>query len=224
MRISRRSEGRDIHRPGCRVRRGCVSPTVRPVCSRAPATRAGTAPRAQDTPNRPREVRAGFSVAQTLGQSLQFVEALRKFQPSRPFEAMACSIPLTSGAPWDERRGPVRSPAPIISSRPTGATCGQPAARCCRDPDLAASCGRGAADDPGGGSNPAAHRIDELFANHTQHLAPGRPETGSGGRRMKGSAFYEIEPICRPTGNGAATFYRGILKALAGPRLRDQLP
>ena len=137
-----------------------------------------------------------------------YVTALPGIPTIRVFEALACGIPLVS-APWHDAEG---------LFRPDRISC---VARMASE--MRAHLGRAAAgrrDGAGAGGSgletirsrhTCAHRVDELLAIL---LRLARAARSSRRRRRMKIAFYGSS-LLSSYWNGAATYYRGLLQALA---------
>lgn len=99
-----------------------------------------------------------------------YVEALPGIPTIRPFEAMACGIPLIS-APWTDAEGLFRAGADHLVAR-DGAEMQRHLRDVLSDPDLAASLRREGLETIRG-RHTCRHRVDELFSI-IETLAPAR--------------------------------------------------
>ncbi len=104
------------------------------------------------------------------------VEALPGIPTIRPFEALACGIPLVS-APWDDCEGLFRSGQDFLVAR-TGPEMVRHLDDVLHDPDLAASLRRSGRETILA-RHTCAHRVDELLAVAAE-LGIAAPEAGSG--------------------------------------------
>ena len=152
------------------------------------------------------EVFARFAVTVHVPRR-PYVEPLPGIPTIRVFEALACGIPLVS-APWDDveglfatRRHAVRrrcradGPVPVRGSRRS-----RPRADA-RANGLATIRAR----------HTCAHRVDELLGDLRR---AGRGERAPARGRLMRIAFFGSS-LVSAYWNGAATYYRGLLKALA---------
>ncbi len=114
------------------------------------------------------------------------------------------------------RRGPVHRPDATSWSRATARRCKAICARCCtttRSRRSSRAHGRATIL----ARHTCAHRVDELLAIHAELAAHGR---GTGEQRMtnKMSIAFFASSLVSAYWNGAATYYRGIVRALARAR------
>ncbi len=130
----------------------------------------------------------------------------------RMFEALACGIPLAS-APWDDCENLFTPGEDYLVAR-DGGEMRRHLAALRADPALRAHLAeRGRATVVARHS--CAHRVDELLA-HLPHAGPRSGRTRNAGRIMTplSIAFFGSS-LVSAYWNGAATYYRGILRALA---------
>ena len=143
-----------------------------------------------------------------------YVEALPGIPTIRMFEALACGIPLV-WAPWRDVEGLFR-PARTFSSRRDGEAMRGPAARGPRGPRAGRAPRRAAACAPSASGTPAGTGSTSCSRFCRRARAPPRSTHRATrcGRRSHEDRVLRIEPLSAYW-NGAATYYRGILKALA---------
>ena len=140
-----------------------------------------------------------------------YVEMLRGIPTIRPFEAMACGIPLVC-SPWDDAEGLFRPGNDYLIAH-NGAEMTQHLRDVLDDLDLSAALAR-SGHETIQARHTCAHRVDELL-DICRDLTQAQP-LAAGGPLMAGLniSFYGSS-LVSAYWNGAATYYRGIIRALA---------
>ena len=138
--------------------------------------------------------------------------------PSASFEALACGIPLVS-APWDDAEGlfpPGRDF--LVAARRRGDARGT-CARCCDDAELRREL---AATRPRARSARATPARTASTSCSRSTPSSSGPRSPPGGRAACCDRLLRLQPGLRYW-NGAATYYRGLVRALARARPPDHL-
>ena len=148
-----------------------------------------------------------------------YVELLPGIPTIRPFEALACGIPLVC-SPWDDAEGLFRPGNDYLIAR-NGAEMTKHLRDVLNDLDLAAAlAAQRLRDDPG---PPHLRPPGRRTAGYLPRPHAGQPPA-AGGPLMAGLkiSFYGSS-LVSAYWNGAATYYRGIIRALAARGHRSHL-